>query len=96
MIHPIPILELTRIVHPIATAIPRLDTNKSCCVEDIQFCGVPCKFVGASGLKSKSWVMVTAKISAEKHPLYKGELGPILTALNVESAQPAEQEVVTF
>lgn len=68
----------------------------TCCVEDIQFCGVPCKFVGASGLKSKSWVTVTAKISAEKHPLYKGELGPILTALNVESAQPAEQEVVTF
>lgn len=68
----------------------------TCCVEDIQFCGVPCKYPESANLKSKSWVTVTAKISAEKHPLYKGELGPILTALSVTPAQPPEQEVVTF
>ena len=40
---------------------------------------------------------VTAKISAEKHPLYKGELGPVLTALKVETgAEPAEPDVATF
>lgn len=68
----------------------------TCCVDDIQFCGVPCKFIGAAGLRARSWVMVTARISAEQHPLYKGETGPILTALNVEPAQPAAEEVVTF
>lgn len=68
----------------------------TCCVDDIQFCGVPCKYADAAKLKAKSWVMVTATISAEKHPLYKGELGPILTAISVEPAVPAAQDVVTF
>lgn len=68
----------------------------TCCVEDIQFCGVPCKFAGAAKLKAKSWVMVTAQVSAERHALYQGELGPILTARSVESCSPAEQEIVTF
>ena len=68
----------------------------TCCVEDIQFCGIPCKFSGAAKLKAKSWVTVTAKISAERHALYQGELGPILTALTVEPCSPAAQEVVTF
>ncbi len=68
----------------------------TCCVDDIQFCGIPCKFVGAKGLEPRSWVMVKARISAEKHPLYHGELGPVLTALSVETAEPAQQEVVTF
>ena len=68
----------------------------TCCVEDIQFCGVPCKYAFAGSLKSREWVMLTATISAEKHPLYQGELGPVLTAVSVETAQPAEPDVATF
>ena len=68
----------------------------TCCVEDIQFCGIPCLYADASKLESRSWVMVEAKISAEKHPLYQGELGPVLTALKVESTEPAAEEVTTF
>lgn len=69
----------------------------TCCVDDIQFCGIPCKYEGAKNLESRSWVMVTAKISAEKHPLYKGETGPVLTAVSVEkNAVPAEPDVATF
>lgn len=68
----------------------------TCCVEDIQFCGVPCQYAEAAKLKARSWVLITAKISAEKHPLYQGGVGPILTALSVEVCSPAEQEVVTF
>ncbi len=68
----------------------------TCCVEDIQFCGVPCHFAGASKLESRSWVTVEASISAEKHPLYQGELGPVLTAKSVEPAEPADPEVATF
>ena len=69
----------------------------TCCVEDIQFCGIPCRFEGASQLESRSWVMVTSKISAEKHPLYKGDVGPMLTAVSVEKgAEPADPDVATF
>lgn len=69
----------------------------TCCVEDIQFCGIPCRYADAASLESRSWVMVTAKISAEKHKLYKGDVGPVLTALQVEkNAAPAEPDVATF
>ena len=69
----------------------------TCCVEDIQFCGIPCRYADAAGLESRSWVMVTAKISAEKHPLYKGDLGPVLTAIRVDrDAEPADPDVATF
>ena len=69
----------------------------TCCIEDIQFCGIPCRYDEASKLESRSWVMVTAKITAEEHPLYKGDVGPMLTALSVETgAQPADPDVATF
>lgn len=69
----------------------------TCCVEDIQFCGIPCRYGDAASLESRSWVMVTAKISAEKHRLYKGDVGPVLTALKVEkNAAPADPDVATF
>lgn len=69
----------------------------TCCVEDIQFCGIPCRYKDARSLESRSWVMVTAKISAEKHKLYKGDIGPVLTAIEVVTgAEPAEPDVATF
>ena len=68
----------------------------TCCVDDIQFCGIPCRWAGADKLESRSWVTVEAKISAEKYPLYHGEIGPVLTALSVKPAEPAEEEVTTF
>ena len=68
----------------------------TCCVDDIQFLGVPCKFSGSKGLTPREWVMVKATISAEKHALYQGELGPVLTAISVEKADPADPDVATF
>ena len=69
----------------------------TCCVEDIQFCGVPCRYNKPRELESRSWVMVTAKISCEKHRLYKGDVGPVLTAIEVvKGAEPAEPDVCTF
>ena len=69
----------------------------TCCVDDIQFCGIPCRYEKSSALEPRSWVMVTAKITAEKHPLYKGDMGPVLTALKVETgADPAQPDVATF
>ena len=69
----------------------------TCCVDDIQFCGIPCRYECARTLESRSWVMVQAKITAEKHPLYKGDLGPVLTAVKVtRNADPADPDVATF
>ena len=68
----------------------------TCCEDDIQFCGVPCQYAGAKDLVPRDWVMVTAKIAAEKHSLYHGELGPVLTALEVSAAEPAVPDVATF
>ena len=69
----------------------------TCCVDDIQFCGIPCRYDKAATLESRSWVMLTAKITAEKHKLYKGDIGPVLTAITVErNAQPAEPDYATF
>ena len=68
----------------------------TCCVDDIEFCGVPCRYDQAKSLEPRSWVQVTAKITAEKHSLYKGELGPVLTAIQVEPAEPANPDVATF
>ena len=69
----------------------------TCCVDDIEFCGIPCRYEAARELESRGWVAVTAKVTAEKHPLYKGEMGPVLTALRVEkNVEPADPDVATF
>ena len=68
----------------------------TCCADDIQFCGLPCKWAGSKELKSRSWVMVEATIAAEKHRLYQGEKGPVLTAISVLPAAPAVEDVCTF
>ena len=69
----------------------------TCCEADIAFCGIPCRYSDPKSLKTRSWVMVTGKITKEKHPLYNGEDGPILTAISVETgAEPAVPDVATF
>ena len=47
----------------------------TCCEADITFMGLPCRFVGAEGLKARSWVMVKAEVEVRYHSLYRG-VGP--------------------
>ena len=68
----------------------------TCCADDIQFCGVPCAYDGIDGLEPRSWITVKATIAAQRHSLFAGELGPVLTALSVTPATPAEHDVCTF
>ena len=68
----------------------------TCCVDDIQFCGIPCHYADAKKLQPREWIMVTASISAQKHMLFHGELGPVLTAQKIEAAESAAQDVATF
>ena len=67
----------------------------TCCEADITFMGLPCRFVGAEGLKARSWVMVKAEVEVRYHSLYRG-VGPILNAISISPAVPAEQQVATF
>ena len=72
----------------------------TCCVQDIQFVGFPCKYTGYAKLKQRDWITVTAKVNLKFHPIYKGQtqdsVGPVLTALDVQPAEPAAEDVVNF
>ena len=67
----------------------------TCCVEDVQFMGLPCKYADAATLKARSWVLVEAKIHVQHHAVYHGK-GPVLEAVSVEPAMPAEPDICTF
>jgi len=67
----------------------------TCCADDITFMAIPCKWAESEALLPRSWVMVEAKVSVQFHTLYKG-VGPILTALTVTGAEPAERDVAEF
>ena len=67
----------------------------TCCVEDIQFMGLPCRYDRADELHARDWIMLTASIEYRFNALYRGK-GPVLTAISVEPAEPAKNEVATF
>lgn len=67
----------------------------TCCADDITFMGLPCKWADSNLLKPRSWVMVKAHVSVQYHSAYRG-IGPVLTAVAVSPADPAEEEVATF
>ena len=72
----------------------------TCCVQDIQFVGFPCKYPDYKKLEQRSWITLTAKVRLKYHPIYKGQMpdsvGPVLTALEVAPAEAPVDDVVTF
>ena len=67
----------------------------TCCVDDIQFIGMKCRYDKADSLEHRSWVWVTAEIKYEFAMEYKGK-GPVLYATSVEPAEKPEDELVYF
>ena len=67
----------------------------TCCVQDIQFVGFPCRYDAYKELKQRDWIRLTAKVNLKYHPIFRGE-GPVLTALKVEPGQKPQEDVVTF
>lgn len=67
----------------------------TCCVDDIQFLGMKCKYDEAHTLGHKSWVDFTGKIKIEFAKEYRG-LGPVLYAEKVLPAEKPEDELVYF
>ena len=82
---------------------PKLDKNSFaigrhvmvCCSNDVSYCAFVCNYSGTPELKTRDWVIVTAKITLGKHKIYRGE-GPILTATEVVMTSQPEQPVATF
>lgn len=67
----------------------------TCCVDDIQYCWCVGQFDDISGIKEKSWIMLTAKIKVQRHKLYRGK-GPVLFVTDYAPSAPPEKEVATF
>ncbi len=67
----------------------------TCCAEDIAFIGFKCYFDAAKHLRDRQWVTVTGTIDKEYYPEFEGD-GPVIRALKVEPAKPAEEELVYF
>lgn len=67
----------------------------TCCADDMAFLGYACQYDGASELKQKEWVRVTAEVCWEYFEDYKSE-GPVLHALNVSKAKAPKEEVISF
>ena len=67
----------------------------TCCVQDIQFAGLLCKWKNASKLKHGGWVEIVAKVKVEYTPVYE-EVGPVLYCVSVKPCQAPDPEVATF
>lgn len=67
----------------------------TCCADDMAFLGFACEYEGASALKQKEWVEVTATITKEYWEDYKGE-GPILHAISVVKTKAPKDEIINF
>ena len=67
----------------------------TCCVDDIEFMGIPCKYEKSEELKARSWVQLTATVEVRFHSIYRG-IGAVLHATEIVDAEAPEQDVATF
>ena len=44
----------------------------TCCVQDIQFVGFPCRYDAYKALKQRDWITVTARVNIKFHPHLQG------------------------
>lgn len=67
----------------------------TCCAEDIAFVGFPCECDKSANFKNKQWINVEAVVKSVMNKEY-GEPAPYLIVNKIESAAPAQEEVVYF
>lgn len=67
----------------------------TCCADDIQYGGLIAVWEGASELKTRDWITITATLEFEFNKGYRGK-GPVLHVVSAEAAQAPEEQVVTF
>lgn len=67
----------------------------TCCVDDIQFLGMKCKYKDSASISHKSWIKIKARIKNEFAKEYKGD-GPVLYPISIEPGEKPEDELVYF
>ena len=67
----------------------------TCCVQDIQFMGLKCKYDKSDDIKHKSWLNVTAEVHVEFAKEYRGR-GPVLYAKEITPAEEPDDSLVYF
>ena len=67
----------------------------TCCADDITFGGLICNFNKSTNLKTGDWILVTAEIHIENHPMYH-RVGPVLYAKSTAFAVKPNPELATF
>ncbi len=69
----------------------------TCCVQDIQFVAMVCKWdqEKIAKMSSDQWVEITAEINMEYDPFYKQE-GPVLNVISLAPASRPDPEVATY
>lgn len=67
----------------------------TCCADDIAFGGLVCNFKKDTSLKTGDWILLTAKIKVENHPMYHST-GPVLYAESTAFAVKPNPELATF
>lgn len=68
----------------------------TCCADDIQYCGLACRWTGVNALKHLDWIKVSGTITFESSKIYGGEEGPILNVTSCLKTEKPDPEVVTF
>ena len=67
----------------------------TCCADDITYSGVVCNFKSEVPYKTGDWLIVTAEIRVEKHPMYGGE-GPVLYATDAALTREPRDPLAVF
>lgn len=67
----------------------------NCCADDISFAGLVAVSSPRTGFTDAEWVTLTAHINVMTHKAYDRP-GPVLRVLEVESAEPAAEEIATL
>ena len=67
----------------------------TCCADDITFGGLVCNFKNTTNLKTGDWILLTAKIVIENHPMYHRR-GPVLYTESTSFAVKPNPELATF
>ena len=67
----------------------------TCCVDDIAYQGLVCKFTSNVPYRTRDWINVEGKIKIEANKLY-GRPGPVIYATGSAYTDKPEKEVATF
>ena len=67
----------------------------TCCADDIQYLGLACVLPQVMDLQTRDWINITAKITFQKHRIYKGK-GPVLVVERVIICEQPEEPLATF